>query len=197
MKKINLLSLIGSQTPRFYAISYGAAIPIFAFVYWYFFPASFYAPYAKLEQVVTGDLQRILTTINSAMHRDYEPYDIVADRWRLSTFDLANPTSADGYRLSFLIVAWLVDSTKTPERPDSIDGLRYITIPASIVEDDKLFVHGWGRTPPSQRNDDRRNVQFVLRNIKIDTSGDADELRAIKKNIFLGLTLPCGKGERS
>jgi hypothetical protein len=60
---------LGSRPPRTYAVAYIAAIPCFATLYWSFPKASFYAPYATLEQVASEDIKQAGNIIDKAFHR--------------------------------------------------------------------------------------------------------------------------------
>jgi hypothetical protein len=93
---------MSSPTPKFYAIAYLVAIPIFAFVYWYFLPDSFYAPYTKLEKAARADQRSAGQLINRAIHRTLLPGDIIISRDKLLSFEVVE-TTADDLRINFVI----------------------------------------------------------------------------------------------
>ena len=77
------------RSPRSYRLLYLAAIPIFALLCWEFFSGSFYAPYAKLEQVAFDDQRTAGQVVENALHR------VAGDK----------KLNVDGYDLNFKIWA--------------------------------------------------------------------------------------------
>jgi hypothetical protein len=90
--------------PKVYATAYLVAIPIFAFVYWYFLPTSFYAPYTKFEEAARLDQKNAGQLIDRAMHRTLLPGDIIISKEKLVSFGVVDAT-ADEFQINFIIEA--------------------------------------------------------------------------------------------
>lgn len=69
MARRGFVTVLFSGPPKYYGLAYLAAIPIFAMLYWQFFPSSFYAPYAKLESAAAEDTRAVREMIDAALHR--------------------------------------------------------------------------------------------------------------------------------
>lgn len=107
------------RSPGFYGTVYFICIPLFAFIYWYFFSGSFYAPYAKLEAAAKSDVRNAGAILDSALHRTMARSNrtVEAEGWQFEDFRITDVSATDMGGIHFSILFRLSRPVKGNDWP--------------------------------------------------------------------------------